>query len=146
MRRVAGLGRQHGEDVAEEVILEPDPFAVGQAVAVDHHQTDRRQLALQLAPQTLLLAGQRRHRLLDHHQLLGRRQAVVGAGGEAGTHLFDQARDADHEELVEIVGRDRQEAQALEQRMIDVGALFEDASVEPEPGELAVDETTGGST
>ena len=48
-------------------------------------------------------------------------------------HLAAQARDADHEELVEIAGRDRQEAQLLEQRMVAVGRLFQDAAVELQP-------------
>ena len=41
---------------------------------------------------------------------------------QAGAHLPAQAGDADHEELVEIVGGDRQEPQLLQQRMAPVRA------------------------
>jgi hypothetical protein len=51
-----------------------------------------------------------------------------------------QAGDADHEEFVEVVRRDRQEAQLLEQRMAEVPRLFQDAAVELQPGQLAIDE------
>ena len=61
-------------------------------------------------------------------------------GGDALAHLAGEAGDADHEELVEIGGRDRQEAHALEQRMVRVLRFLEDAAVELQPGELAVDE------
>ena len=59
---------------------------------------------------------------------------------DARADLPDEAGDAHHEELVEVVGRDRQEAQLLEQRMVAVLGLLEDAAVELEPGQLAVDE------
>ena len=76
----------------------------------------------------------------DPLELLGRREAVVGCLGHAGMHLADQAGDAHHEEFVEIVGRDRQEAQPLEQRMGGIAGFLEHAAVEFEPGQFAVDE------
>ena len=74
-------------------------------------------------------------------KLLGRGQALGTLGGDAGAHLRPQTGDAHHEEFVEVVGRDRQEPQPLEQRMAAVGGFLEHAPVEIEPGELAVDET-----
>ena len=50
-----------------------------------------------------------------------------------------QARHAHHVELVEVGGGDRQEAQALEQRMALVLGFLEHAPVELEPGQLAVE-------
>ena len=75
------------------------------------------QLVAQLAPARLLVAHQLAGALRDRVELLRRRQAVLARRGDAGEHLAFQAGDADHVELVEIAGRDRQEAQPLEQRM-----------------------------
>ena len=47
--------------------------------------------------------------------------------------------DPDHEEFVEIVGRDRQEAKPLEQRVARVARLIEHAPVERQPAQLAVE-------
>src|SRR5690606_15078095 len=58
---------------------------------------------------------------------------------ETGADLALQARDADHVELIEIAGGDRQEPQSLQQRMLPVVRLFEDPLVEGDPRELAID-------
>src|SRR4030095_16059193 len=55
-------------------------------------------------------------------------------------HLPLEAGDAHHIELIEVVRRDRQKAQPLEQRMRRVLGLAEHAFVEREPRQLAVDE------
>jgi hypothetical protein len=62
---------------------------------------------------------------------------------DALAHLAFEAGDAHHEELVEIGGRDRQEADALQQRMIEVQRFLENAPVELQPGKFAVDEPLG---
>src|SRR6185369_3172672 len=46
-----------------------------------------------------------------------------------------QARDADHEELVEVRAHDREELEPLEDGDVRVERLLEDAPVEGEPGE-----------
>src|SRR4051812_17328047 len=50
-----------------------------------------------------------------------------------------QAGDPDHEEFIEIIGRDGQEADAFEQRMPRVARLFEYSPVEGEPAQLAIE-------
>ena len=82
-----------------------------------------------------------RHRLADAGELLGRREPVRALRRDALAHLALQAGDAHHEEFVEVVGRDRQEAHPLEQRMVLVGGLFQHAPIEMQPGQFAVDET-----
>src|SRR3546814_8313309 len=72
--------------------------------------------------------------------LLGRREAVLARRGDTGGDLTLQARHPDHVELVEVRGGDRQEPQALEQRMALVLGFFEDALVECKPRDFAVDE------
>jgi len=86
---------------------------------------------------------QSRHRLADARELFGRRQPVGATRHDALAHLADQAGDPHHEEFVEVVGRDRQEAHALEQRMVAVGGFLEHAPIEVQPGQFAVDEALG---
>ena len=49
-------------------------------------------------------------------------------------------RHADHEELIEVVREDRREACALDDRQVLVLGKFEDALVELQPAQLAVEE------
>src|SRR5262245_58679375 len=53
--------------------------------------------------------------------------------------LLQRRRHANHEELVEIAADDRKEFHALEQRMCVVGRLCQDALVEFQPAQFAVD-------
>ena len=57
-----------------------------------------------------------------------------------------QAGDADHEEFVQVVGGNRQETQPLEQRVMIVAGLFQDAPVEGQPAQLAVEVSRLGSS
>ncbi|MNN37108.1 hypothetical protein D3C81_1510390 [compost metagenome] len=79
------------------------------------------------------------HQLADPRQHLLRLQAV-GAGQLAGEgDLLLQPGDADLEELVEVAGEDQQELQALEQRGGLVERLLQDADIELQLRQLAVD-------
>jgi hypothetical protein len=60
-----------------------------------------------------------------------------------GFDLLLERRDADHEILVEIVAVDRDELQALEQRVALVEPLLEHAVVELQPREFAAVEERG---
>ena len=55
-----------------------------------------------------------------------------------GLHLLAQAGHPDLEELVEVAREDGQELHPFEQRIALVARLVEDAGVELEPGQLAV--------
>ena len=79
----------------------------------------------------------------DPLQLLGgRHPGHVGRGVALGEGLLER-RHPDHEELVEVAGHDAGELQPLEERVRGVAGLLEDAAVELEPGELAVQEELG---
>ncbi len=54
-------------------------------------------------------------------------------------NLLQRRRDANHEELVEIRAGDREELHTLEQRVRGVARLCQNALVELQPTELAVD-------
>ena len=76
-------------------------------------------------------------------QHLGRGQAVGAARVDPRLDLVVHAGDADHEELVEVRGEDREELQPLDQRQRLVLGQLEHAVVEVEPGQLAVDVERG---
>ena len=77
-------------------------------------------------------------------ELLGGRPAVRRQRRRSGVHLLAQAGDADLEELVEVAGEDRQELDPLEQRVALVAGLEQDARVELEPRQLAVEVRASG--
>ena len=74
-------------------------------------------------------------------KLLFRSAAVGALDRDALANLAGKAGDADHEKLVEVGRRDRQEPHTFEQRMIRVLRFFEDTAVELKPGEFPIDET-----
>ena len=80
----------------------------------------------------------------DAIEHLARHQAAGGRDRDAGRDPPLEAGDAHHEELVEVAREDRQEPGALEQRQLAVLGELEDALVEGEPGQLAVQEPVVG--
>ena len=141
-----GMGRvdrergQHREDPLHEPGLEPGAVGGGELHRLEHDQPGRLELLAQAAPDAVLLEHQRARPHPDLGQLLGRRAPVGRDRHHARLGLSDQPGDADREELVEVGGADRDEAQPLEQRVAPVLGLLDDAAVEVEPGKLAVDE------
>jgi len=56
-----------------------------------------------------------------------------------GFLVLDDASDPDLEEIIEVGTRDREDADAFQQRDAYVFGEFEDPSVETEPAEFAVE-------
>ena len=79
----------------------------------------------------------------DRVQLLDLVEPVGRGDAQAGVDLILQRRDPHLEELVEVLGEDREELRPLEERQRRVFREREDAGVEVEPRELAV-EVRGG--
>ena len=146
MRRIDGERRQDREDVLQEIILQPVALPAGEIGDVEDDDAARRELAC--AARASAPAGKRpaprpvRRSARAARPACGRPSEI---SVDARQHLPDQAGDADHEEFVEIVGRDRQEPQPLEQRMVRVRRFFQHAPVELEPGQLAIDEALRAS-
>ena len=140
MRRIDRQRGQHREDVLQEMIVEPGLLGLGDVGAVDQDDVFLAQVLAQRAQARLLVGREAADRLADAHELLGRRQPVRALLDDALAHLVLQAGDAHHEEFVEVVGRDRQEAQPLQHRMVLVLGLFQHAAIEVQPGEFPVDE------
>ncbi len=110
---------------------------------LDEDDVLRLELVLQVAPAAQLLQRQFADPVADQRQLLGRGQPVLGRRFDPGAQLPAQAGDAHHEEFVEIIGGNGNEAHPLQQGMRFVRRLQQDAAVELQPGEFAIDETLG---
>ncbi len=131
---------QDRENVHLEMVFEPFLLVLRQIRRIDDDDARRLEILAQLAPAELLFDGQDRHPLAEPHQLLGRRKTVLGRRGKSAAHLAAQTSDTDHEEFVEVIGRDRQEAHLLEQRVVMIRGLFKHPAIEFEPGQFAIDE------
>src|SRR3546814_2252857 len=103
----------------------------------------RGEQAVQPLPFGLPLVDEAVHLGLDLGELLSRRAAVGRGVVDSLKLLALEARDADHEEFVEIAARDRQETQPFEQRMRRIERLFHHPAVEGEPTQLAIEEAVG---
>ena len=143
VRRIDRKRREQREDVVEEVILDPAPLALGDVASVDQDDADVGKRVAQVAPDRLLVIGELRHPLVDQHELLGRRQPVGAAFGDAFLDLRPDAGDADHEELIKVIGGNRQEPDPFQHRVAGIDRLFEHPAVEMQPGEFAIDEALG---
>ena len=96
-----------------------------------------------VVPELVLVADHLDHVLPDGLEGLARAHAVgAGVVGLVLDLLLD-ASDADFEKFVEVGGDDAEKADALEERLGGVLRLFQDAAVEGEPAQFAVDEESG---
>ena len=139
MRGVDGLRGDERQDVGLEIVFEPLLLFFGEFI----DQRDDNALLGEKSPQdleTFLLAVfQFEHLLADGFELLARAAAIDAGRFDIALQLPFEAGDAHGGELVEIAARNRQETQAFEQRVIAVLAFGEDAAVEAEPAQFAVD-------
>jgi hypothetical protein len=84
--------------------------------------------------------GQAAGRRPDPLEDVARHEPAGRPDGHAGVDPPLEAGHPDHEELVEVVGEDRCEPDPLEQWLGRVLRQLEDALVEPQPGQLPVEE------
>ena len=134
-----------GKSRERKTVAEALALLVGELVPA--HDGDA--LALEGGADLLAVdAGLHRHQLVgdvrDLVEDLARLEARRRAHGDAGGDAALEPGDADHEELVEVRGEDREVAAALEERDVLVGGELEDALVELQPADLAVEEAVGG--
>ena len=80
----------------------------------------------------------------DHFQLVDRAHAGRGGHRKARGDAALEAGDADHEELVEVRGEDREEADPLQQVQVRVLGELEHAGVEVQPAQFPVQEPVVG--
>ena len=137
---VEGQRREHGERAAVEVGvggLALGLVELGEVVDVHAGRGELRQDVVR--PGLARLAHEPVGELAAGDELLGRRHAVDREVGDAGLDLLAQAGDAHHEELAQVRAQDREELDALDQRVALVLGLFEHAALEGQHAELAVD-------
>jgi hypothetical protein len=139
VRRVDGQGSEDGEDLVAEVRAKPPSLGgveVGPPDELD------------------LLLGQRRPNIPreaagvagdedggpfgDELELLPGRQARLALDRKAGMEPALEAGHADHIELVEVAGEDREELGALQQRGVGILGEGQHPGVEVQPGQFAV--------
>jgi hypothetical protein len=141
MGRVHRQGRQRRMDLAPEPLLELLLLAGTQRVPVREADALRRERRDQgLGEDAFLPAHQPLGGQMDRLELLGRAAAVGGIRDHAGFELDLEAGHPNLEELVEIGRADRAELDPLEERLALVLGQGQDAFVECQPRELAVEE------
>ena len=136
---------QHREDLPLEERFELAELLL--RAVLDRGDLDARRFerGTQLAPpETGLASRQLDDALPDRRERLARREPVDRADAEVGLVELEEARDAHHEELVEVLGEDRGELEALQERQRAVLRDLEDARVVVEPRELAVEKARRG--
>ena len=120
------------------------PLEAGMTAEQTRFNGQKRECGLHLiAPDPLLFVDEHPDALGDALQdLLAGHQ--VGCGRRAPHRgRFLDGRHAHHEELVEVAAGDREELAALQQRLVGGGRQRQDALVEVEPAELAVEVERG---
>ena len=142
MRRINRERGEHRINVAQEIILDPCFFLLRHIGAIDQHQIPSRLNALRSArPLLLLIARKLRDGFADARKLFARREAIGTFCRDPGADLALEAGNAHHEKFVEVIGRNREKAQPLEQRMAFIGQLLQYAAVEVQPGQLPIDKS-----
>ena len=139
MRGINRLRREHRKNLIEEVFFQPDPLARCKPLGGDDVEIGARQFTHQIAPDTLLRLHQFFGMDGDGGKLLCRCHALGRQRFDAGAHLTAQPGDPHHVEFIEVVPRNRQEAQPFEQRMGTVCRFLQHAIVERQPRNLAVE-------
>ncbi len=140
---VDGERRERREHVVREVGARRGGLLRGEVARRHDEQPGAGELGNELlAPGPPSLLDERVRARRHRRELLGREEPVRRGLGDAARDLLLQPGDPDHEELVEVRADDAEELEALEERQRAIARLLEDALVELEPRELAVDEET----
>src|SRR5687767_12999725 len=140
MARIDGLRREDRKDIVAKILVELFLFfPVEKLIRFDG---DARLLKFRendIGKIIGLFAQHRTESGSDLLQLLGRRESVGRKLGDAFFDLFLNAGNTDHEELVKVRRKYREEFQAFEDGHGVVHRLFENATVKLEPAHLAVE-------
>src|SRR6185369_10382548 len=144
--RMAGVDGERGQD-GIDLVDEPLPegrVVLGDRVVADDLDAGVGEGLADVDPDRAVLGDELADPDAGGRDLLRRGAPVGRRRGRARRALLAAAGDPDLKELVEVVGEDRQEADALDERVAFIAGLEQDASVELEPGQLAVDVGVSG--
>ncbi len=144
MAGIDGEGGEDGEDLGAEIVVGFGALFGGEFDVVAEEDIFAFEGGAEVVgPEMDDLAGEGVDAFADGFELLVGGEAVVGAfGGFFGDFALEEA-DAFHEEFVGVAGVDGEEFDAFEERRTGVHGFVEDAVVEVEPGEVAVEEGGG---
>ena len=143
MGRVHRLRRHQRKNVLVVVVANRFALFVREAGVEPHANAVVFELAQNMRTDLALALLDLAHHRVALVDLLLRRAPVDRQLMHPGDDLLLQAADALHEKLVEIGRRDRQELEPLEQRIALVFGLVQNASIEREPRQLAIEEQVG---
>ncbi len=139
MGGIDGQWCQNREQLAFIQLFQPGHVGLVDVFRRQQVQAVFLKLVADVRPYRLLLAHQLPGGAVDHLKLFMRRMTVDRQYAHAFADLALQAGDTHHVEFIEIVGRNRQEAQAFQQRMARVLGFFNDALVEGQPAQFTID-------
>ena len=146
------MAGRHGERCQDredllEVALAQLGVLLGDLRVVDDRDALRGEPAAKVADEERVIEDEAGDPLADGGELLGRGAPVGRVLGAAGRHLLHESRHPHLEELVQVGREDGQELGPLEEGVPLVPRLVQDAGIEVEPGQLAVDvRHAGGAT
>jgi len=141
MRWIDRQRRQQRKNIVKEMILDPGSFRLTDVAAVYKDDADFGQDTAQISPDRLLVPGKLRDNFADAHELLRRSQSVRAALGNAFAHLGLDAGHTHHEELIKVIGRNRQESHPLQRGVTRIDRFLKHPAIEVQPGKLPIDET-----
>ena len=140
MRRIDGERHQDREDLCVEVVVELRAVVLAEIRPRDHVDARLGERGPhQLRPRIGVADLQRVGLGRDVGENLVRSASHVRRHRESRDDAALEAGDADHEELVEVAGEDREEVRPLEHRKRLVFGELEDPVVEGQPAQLAVE-------
>ena len=144
MCRVERQRGQDREDLGHKTIFEPRAITRFQLARIDDADPGFVELPAQRQPSDLLVGHQLAGALPDCLELLRRGEPVLAQRLDSGKMLALQPSHPHHVEFIEVVCRDRHEAEPLEQRVAQIVSLGKHPLVESEPREFAIDKACCG--
>ncbi len=139
VRRIEGDRCEDRQVAGQELLFEPCSLGRVQRLGFDNENARRCHLGLQSTPAGLLIADEGGCKSVDLGELLGGGQPVLACLYDAGIDLPIQARDPHHVEFIEVGSGYGQKPQALQHRVARVVRLLQDAAIELQPRQLAVE-------
>src|SRR5215470_11571413 len=109
--------RENGQILSDELPIEPIALAGAELLWLNDVDAGSGHFRLHIRPAGLLIADETRRKAIDLGKLLSRRQPILTELSDTRGDLAVKTRHAHHVELIEVVRRDGQEAQALKNRM-----------------------------
>ena len=136
--------REHWKNFLQKITVRPRRAFYRQFRDLAHKNPVFRQLRQQfIFPKRILRRHQFAHRFLDAIENFGGAQSVRTDAARLALNLLFDPCDANLKKLVQIRTDDGEKLNALDERLPLILRLFQDAAVELEPTQLAVDEIFG---